>query len=499
MRAWEGWKWQLCLMVAAAGCGDTVSSSPDGLALPDTAVDSGTKRVTDGPAEDAGEIADAQADHGPSDAVDDSDVLEAEDTAPTLSQPCDPEGACALKSEFASEATHVVVIEGIFAIWWEPGFDHAQDSLYMLEKLQEIREECLMDLGMADPPNPAAGYYYNVYIHHGEADSFPNGWANGQGTDSFGMPFLTLPEGAHIDHGNLCHEGFHIFQYSANSPGFAYQGDSQWYIESTAQWYQAKTLPDGVMTYVEAGAIIGNPQLALWHSFSNEAPGDPTDWMYQVRQYGMHTYLVYLTEFAGVDPNFMSAGFYGSIEALPQHYHFMMVGGDSLRSIFADWAAHNTGGLDYLTPEQVERAMLELELVGDFDNYYPHVWESEGQGTEGQWIRPPEGLEPRGWGYNVFRVGTPTEGLWSVEVLGDEQGSQGAPAHFEARLLTMKDGVVTYEDVPMNDALAGSGAINCAGDEKGLFLVVAAVPEHFEGYQHYGYQVRISHDSVSEP
>ena len=24
----------------------------------------------------------------------------------------------------------------------------------------------------------------------------------------------------------------------------------------------------------QAGAIVGNPQLALWHSFSNEAPGD---------------------------------------------------------------------------------------------------------------------------------------------------------------------------------------------------------------------------------
>ena len=25
---------------------------------------------------------------------------------------------------------------------------------------------------------------------------------------------------------------------------------------------------------LQAGAILGNPQLALWHSFNNEAPGD---------------------------------------------------------------------------------------------------------------------------------------------------------------------------------------------------------------------------------
>ena len=63
---------------------------------------------------------------------------------------------------------------------------------------------------------------------------------------------------------------------------------------------------------------MGNPQLALWHSFSNEAPEDPNvgevaaaagvhctavqagdgraGWMYGVRQYGMHTLLMYLTE-----------------------------------------------------------------------------------------------------------------------------------------------------------------------------------------------------------
>ena len=30
-----------------------------------------------------------------------------------------------------------------------------------------------------------------------------------------------------------------------------------------------------LINHVQAGAIIGNPQLALWHSFANEAPDDP--------------------------------------------------------------------------------------------------------------------------------------------------------------------------------------------------------------------------------
>ena len=59
--------------------------------------------------------------------------------------------------------------------------------------------------------------------------------------------------------------------------------------------------------YGEAGAIVGNPQLALWHSFKNQAPGDPAHnegkagWMYGVRQYGMHTLLVYLTDVGNVN------------------------------------------------------------------------------------------------------------------------------------------------------------------------------------------------------
>ena len=86
----------------------------------------------------------------------------------------------------------------------------------------------------------SAGYFYNVYIHKpgGPNDLFqPLGWGNGQGTDSNGFPFLTLPNGVLGDWLNDAHETFHIFQYNANSPGFASSGNSQWYIEASANWY----------------------------------------------------------------------------------------------------------------------------------------------------------------------------------------------------------------------------------------------------------------------
>ena len=162
------------------------------------------------------------------------------------------------------------MVKGIFVAWWDMKFDHSHEADVLLDTLLTIREDCLTNLGMADPPNPAAGHYYNVYLHHSgqDGDSLPQ-WGMGQGTDPYGLPFLTIGYQGY-DSDTVVHEGFHIFQYEANSPGFAYSGDSQWYIESSAQWYAASKNPNDIGIFVESGAIIGNPQLALWHSFNNQ-------------------------------------------------------------------------------------------------------------------------------------------------------------------------------------------------------------------------------------
>ena len=76
--------------------------------------------------------------------------------------------------------------------------------------------------------------------------------------------YLTLPNGAHLEHGNVLHEGFHIFQYSANSPGFAYSGDSVVY-RIGGPVVSSHEAPQRGNDFYEAGAIVENPQLALWH------------------------------------------------------------------------------------------------------------------------------------------------------------------------------------------------------------------------------------------
>lgn len=399
-----------------------------------------------------------------------------------------------LQQTFGEAENVEVRTSGIWAIWWDNRFNHEADVLPMVNQLNEVRCNAILSLQMQDPPNLGRGVYYNVYIHHGEADRFPNGWGNGQGTDSFGNPFLTLPNGAHLDIGNLNHEGFHVFQYQANSPGFAYQGDSQWYIETTANWYDVKQVDDNPTSFIEVGAIDGNPQLTLWHSFSNEAPGDPTTWPYQVRQYGMHSFLYYLTEHANFDSSVITSGFYARTELLPQEYLYSQYGPEIFRSGFADWAAHNTADFDYLTRAQVDRARQEFAFFAAETDYNQVVAEYTNVGTEGQSLTPPEDLRPRSWSYNVIKVNNSENTSYTFGVTAEANGSEGAAAVFKARIV--KVGLAATEFIPfdlVND-LTGTITVQASADTSEIYLVLASVPAYFRGNQTYNYTYQIEKD-----
>ena len=46
-----------------------------------------------------------------------------------------------------------------------------------------------------------------------------------------------------------------------------------------------------------------------------------------------------------------------------------------MRRYFANWAAHNSADMDYLTRDQWERGLLEITLAGDW-GYYRLVLEN---------------------------------------------------------------------------------------------------------------------------
>ena len=320
--------------------------------------------------------------------------------------------SCTLRTQWGSTDTLNVVTRDIFAVWWYPQFDHTEDANVALDKLIAVRNDCIDNLGMADPPNPGNGNFFNIYIHHDDKDDFPNGWAQGIGTDKFKNPFYTMPGANGMYSRSIYHEGFHIFQYTGSrdpeNPGFAYHGDTMWYVESSANWYMAQWYK-GEKAYITAGTIVANPHLALWHGKDNMSPLDPvvpghynaSEWMYGVRRYGMHTLLSFLTDVKGVDKPTIVDGYYAKTNQSPQEYLYRNIGPDTFRSHFADWAAHNTAGLEtYLTKEQVDRAYLEISLAGDWNYYRPAVWYAENTGTDGEWVQPEEEFIA----YNVLKV-----------------------------------------------------------------------------------------------
>ena len=81
--------------------------------------------------------------------------------------------------------------------------------------------------------------------------------------------------------------------------------------------------------------------------------------------------------------------------------------------------------------------------------------------------------------------------LISFELEGDDLGSQGAPSHFEGRIVVFGGVETRFLDMEMS-SLAGSGSVTVSSSDQQVMMVVAAVPEFFESSQTYGYQVKIT-------
>ncbi|MCF7674519.1 MAG: hypothetical protein K9N23_11180 [Akkermansiaceae bacterium] len=68
-----------------------------------------------------------------------------------------------IKSTYATPETCAYKTQGVFIVWWDKNFDYATQAADTLETLAAVRDECLGTYHMSDPPNPLAGYYYDVH------------------------------------------------------------------------------------------------------------------------------------------------------------------------------------------------------------------------------------------------------------------------------------------------------------------------------------------------
>ncbi len=384
---------------------------------------------------------------------------------------------------------------GIFIVWWDNDFDLSSDVDELLDTMLSYRNTCLNILNMADPPNVDDDFYYNVYIHSGGGYFSPNGWGNGQGTDSNGYPFLTLPNGILGDLVNTAHETFHIFQYNATSPGYAYSGDSQWYIEASANWFGAKQNITAPRAFIEAESLVRLPHVPLWLSFDNFPDTYPENWQRYVHQYAMALFLYYLTDVENVSPNLISEGFFlGTIE-LPQEYLFNQIGSEDFRNYFINWAAHMTNGFDFITDVQEAANEQEFNDYADLADDNEIIETFIDDGTNG-WYQPADDVVTNAWSFNTYKLENSLDATYLFEIKGEPMGSYGDPAFFQGKILVRNNaGEATFYDIPMSNDLEGFLMLDLTASDNDIYFIIASMPEIFEDtnaeFQLFPYEMQI--------
>jgi hypothetical protein len=384
---------------------------------------------------------------------------------------------------------------GIYIVWWDKDFNYTDQIDILLDTMLSYRTICLDDLSMDDPPNALDGYYYNVYIH-GNDFFAPLNWGNGQGTDNNGYPFLTLPSGLISNWNNTAHETFHIFQYNANSPGFAYSGDSQWYIEASANWFAARQNPSILRRFVEAESLVRLPHVPLWLSFGNFPTDYPQNWQRYVHQYALALHLYYLTDVVGIDEDIITSGLYGQTNEKPQEYMFNQIGGSNFRQYFIDWAAHMTNDFDFIPADQAATNLSEWNTYADpvDDNEFIATYDNEG--TNG-WVSPEDEKVTHAWSFNTYKLLNSETTTYTFEVNGSANGSYGDDAYFQGKILVQNSVTgSSFYDLNMSNSLQGSFTLDVTAEDTEIYFVIASMPEVFEdnnsSFQKFAYEMRIS-------
>ncbi|MGY8887096.1 MAG: T9SS type A sorting domain-containing protein [Flavobacteriales bacterium] len=403
-----------------------------------------------------------------------------------------------LNDTFADPLECTYMTRGVFVIWWDIDFDYSVEVDILLDQIIGYRSECLNDLNMMDPPGVIDGYYQNIYLH-GDGGYFDsNGWGNGVGTDSNGYPFYTMPYNLFNDLITVAHEIFHLYQYNSNSPGFAYSGDSQWYIEASANWYGARQDFIAERAFIEAESLVRLPQVPFWLSYDNFPSTYSQNWQRYVHQYALALYLFYLTEEVGISPNVISEGFYMGLTETPQEYLYDQLGGIVYRNNFIDWAARMTNDFDFITENQ--RVANELEWLAyadsDDENEFTEIFDSNGSNG---WYQPGNEDITNAWSFNTYKLENTATTSYTFDINGDANGVFGSPSYFQGKVLIKNtSGSSTFYDLSMTDDTNGSLSIDVESSDTEIYFIIASMPDYFEEinqeFQLFPYQMKITND-----
>lgn len=391
------------------------------------------------------------------------------------------------KSGLADPARHTNLARGMWSIWYDPEHFDQSDARTTLNRLNAARCLATVQFGLEVPKSVRAGEMVNVYLHDPYAnDGFDDELGNGVGSDDREYPFMTLPLGAHEDASNVYHEAFHIFQFETTSTGFRYEGDSGWFVETTANWFamEAGASPD--VDFLTVSSIAAAPHLPLWHGFDHESPAIPDHWITGNRQYGQHLFLEYLVSRTSLNKGDILGSFYDGIAQSPQAHLAGLIGHDRFAEVFSDYAALLTAGFligegpmpDWvLSPAQRDRSLEELRwAVSDEPpgrHYRPITFALE----RPDWHMPARDLRPSPYGWNVIALPARTK-MAVIELESPVAGD------LSLRLVEFNNGEWTVSPL-------GNGAPIAPGAANTAFIIVSHVPDRFTGHGGANYRVRL--------
>lgn len=370
--------------------------------------------------------------------------------------------------------------QGVFAYWWDSSFDISSEIPAFANVVDEVATD-LANYGVGNPLAYGAGQYANIYIHRGDDDVFPAVFSNGTGfegdeiNNGIAFAYLAYPysEDLTADKVNIYHELFHVFQGPYTYKGIVLQDaelmpNATWAVEGFAEWYQMSRLANSeIRAFENVHSIYAAPDISLWsfrprqtvdqNTLTDEQLG-AIEWVFGIRQYAHGAFLHFLTNVKGVSSQLILDAWFSSTQTGPQESLYQSIGGETLRSYYAEWAARNVSDFDYLTTEQVVLARNTYNLyAADLPDGQEKPYVIELQDTNANGDYSPEALyRPKAWGYNVIKISNSAIADYTFSLTGNATGSLGSDAHFEAYIAVKNaGGAYSYQAVNMVGATSG--------------------------------------------
>ncbi|MCP4744835.1 MAG: hypothetical protein GY874_01650 [Desulfobacteraceae bacterium] len=402
-------------------------------------------------------------------------------------------GTCADEQLFAeSFEGYPNYLCGVYVCqWWPENTDDTTIENYQHYLLAQDRvyERNMFEAGMYPEGDNASLGDYILVSDTGKdlmlSDGIRSGFVN---KFDFDDP-LTQSNAEH-----WLHENFHSFQGRLAS--YLGYSSNKFFKESTASWGANHNIPavyDDLLSYYTL-----HPHLALW-TIQSSPVDDKVGWEFKGgHQYGAHVFWDYLTNYI-VGKRLIGDIFKDNrlgVSDTQAAFDLLADQGHDMKPVFADFAARITtwdieDGEAYLKSEQgsLSRMLKAFPDAGVHDAKITASYDSAG--TTEQWVEVPDEYSPGSWAFNAYKVSVTQDADYAAGVLIDSSNAEYAD--FQARIIvyTPETEQRTYHTLKL--ATPGEASTMTFSAESGdeIYLIVAATPDIFSGWDSYTYQYQI--------